>query len=144
MKRALILLLTLLFVTGCAHYLSEQSRRLADRPITFGMLRQNPGGYRGKFVLLGGTVATVTLTQEGTRLNVIQHNVDSRELPDESIPSGGRFMAITPEALDPAIYKPGALVSMVGEVAGTQVEFLEDAAYSYPVIKVKEICAIGR
>lgn len=140
MKKTLILALSgVLFISGCAHYISEQSRLTADRTISFGLLAEDPDAYRGKFVLLGGTVATLTRTPEGTRLEVIQHHLDSRELPDEVIPSGGRFLAVTHELLDPDKYGPGMLVTMAGEVLGKQIIQRQGAAYTYPVIAVKEI-----
>lgn len=143
MRKPLILALSLLLMlTGCAHYIGEQSRAVADRSITFGMLRADPDAYRGKFVVLGGTVAAVTQTREATQLEVVQYNIDSRELPDVVTPSGGRFLATTAEVLAPASYKPGALVTMMGEVAGKKVLPLQGAAYTYPVIAVKEIHAL--
>jgi outer membrane lipoprotein len=141
-KLRILAIAILLLCTGCTHYISEQSRALADRSITFDMLREDPDAYRGKFVMLGGTVATVTRTREGTQLEVVQYNTDSRELPDAVTPSGGRFLATTSEVLDPAIYKPGALVTMMGEVAGKKAHPLQGVLYTYPVIAVKEIRAL--
>ncbi len=143
MRKPLVLAVPMLLIlTGCAHYISEASRVQADRSITFGKLRADPDAFRGKFVLLGGTVAAVTRTGEGTQLEVVQYNVDSRELPDVVTPSGGRFLATTSESLDPASYKPGALVTMMGEAAGKKVLPLQGVAYTYPVIAIKEIHAL--
>ncbi len=142
MGKLAILVLPLLFlVTGCAHWISDQSRALADRTVTFSQLRANPDAYRGKFVMLGGTVAEVTSAGEVTWLDVIEHRLDSRELPDEVIPSRGRFLATSSESLDPAHFKPGALVSLMGEVTGAMVR-KDGGAYIYPVIDIREIRAI--
>lgn len=143
MKRLFIVALPLvLFVTGCAHWISDQSRAAADRTITFSQLRENPDACRGKLVLVGGIVAATTQTGKGSWLEVVEHRLDSRELPDQVIPSRGRFLAIAPGLLDPATYKPGALVSMMGEVTGKEVRQLGGADYTYPVISVREIHAI--
>ena len=131
-----------LLIAGCSHWISEQSRALADRTVTYSHLRENPEAYRGKFVLLGGIVAAVTHTDEGTRLEVVEHRLDSRELPDQVVPSRGRFLATTPESLDPAKYKPGALVSMMGEMTGKELQLQGGAEYAYPVIAIREIRAI--
>jgi outer membrane lipoprotein len=140
MKVTLILALSvMLFISGCAHYLSEQSRRSADRDIAFVQLLEAPDAFRGKLVMLGGIVAAIERTGEGTQLEIIQHRLDSRELPDEAIPSGGRFLATTSAALDPDRYGPGALVTLAGEVVGKRVQPLGGAEYTYPVIAIKEI-----
>jgi outer membrane lipoprotein len=96
---------------------------LADRRVVFGHLSETPDAYRGKYVMLGGTAAAVKRGKDGTQLEVIQHDVDSRNLPDESIASGGRFLATTPASLDPERYKPGTLVTLVGKVTGMKVGF---------------------
>jgi outer membrane lipoprotein len=140
MRKLLVLLPTLLlFLAGCAHDFSDKSLALVDRTISFGTLRENPDAYRGKFVFLGGSVANVTPVPEGTLLEVAQYRLDSRGMPDQTAGTGGRFLATTPEFLDTATCKPGALVSMVGEVTGKKVQPLKGEAYTYPVIAVKEL-----
>jgi outer membrane lipoprotein len=140
MRKRLIAAVPFLFlVTACAHYISEPSRALVDRAVTFGQLREAPDAFRGRVVMLGGVVAGVTPLPSGTRLEVIEHRLDSRELPSEVTPSEGRFLAVTGERLDPERYGQGALVTMVGEVTGTQSLLLEGKTYCYPLIAVKEI-----
>ena len=129
----------LLLLGGCTHWISEQSRELADRNISFNVLSEKPGAFSGKIVLLGGTIAAVQRDSEGTQLEVTQHTVDCRELPDETSPSGGRFLAITPLHLNPDKYEPGTLISLVGEVIGQKIQPLQGRNYIYPVISIKEI-----
>jgi outer membrane lipoprotein len=140
MRKILILVLpAVLFVTGCAHQISEKSLALADRTVSFSKLRENPDAYRGKLVILGGTVADVAYLQEGTQLEVIQFEVDDRETPDTTSVSGGRFLAVTPDKVQIPACRPGALVSLAGEVAGRKVQPLKGQEYSYPVIIIKEL-----
>ncbi|HEX9078497.1 MAG TPA: Slp family lipoprotein [Desulfuromonadaceae bacterium] len=143
MRVPLRYILPLVFLlAGCSHWISTQSRAAADQSISFSQLRENPDAYRGKYVLLGGTVATAEQDGEGTRLEVVEHRLDSRELPDRAVPSQGRFLATTAWRLDPVTYKSGTLVSMMGEVAGSRTRLLEGMEYTYPVISVREIHAI--
>ncbi len=139
MYKLLIAALTMAFlVSGCAHTISKQSLALADRTITFTTLQENPDAYRGKYVLLGGTVAEMTRTGDATQLEVKQYDLDSHEEPDLTAGPGGRFLAITPDALDAAAYK-GALVTVVGEVRGKKVQPLKGVDYTYPLIAIKEL-----
>lgn len=139
----ILALLLLLALTGCAHYISEQSRSQADPTINFRMLRKNTDAYRGKSVLLGGTVAAFTQNGEGTWIEVIQYPLNSRELPDLVLPSGGRFIATTPDRLDPATYtNEDVLVTMMGEVTGMTMQSLAGSQHLYPVIAIKEIHAV--
>jgi len=129
----------LFIISGCAHYISAPSRALIDHAVSFRQLQENPDAYRGKIVMLGGNVARFERGPEGTRLEVVERRLDSRDLPDESLPSDGRFLATTRESLDPVSYAPGALVVMVGKVVGQKKEGGPGAAASYPVIAVTEI-----
>src|SRR6266487_5530289 len=139
-KKLLVLALPLLLlVAGCAHNISQQSLAMADRTITFSKLQENPDAYRGKFVVLGGLVVGATRSQGGTEYEVLQYNLDSRETPDETSASGGRFLADVPDSLKIAPCKKGTLVSMAGEVTGKLVEPLKGVDYTYPVIAVKEL-----
>lgn len=140
MKKLFVMMLPfLLLLAGCTHWISEQSRGLADRTIDFSSLSKNPDGYTGKYVMLGGTIAAIQRGREDTQLEVIQRNIGCLELPDESIPSGGRFLVTTSVALDPEKFEPGTLVSMVGKVTGKKSQLLQGREYLYPVIAIKEI-----
>jgi outer membrane lipoprotein len=140
MNKLLFLVLPVaILVSGCAHVISPQSLALADRSITFSMLQENPDAYRGKYVLLGGTVAEMTQTGEGIQLEVKQYDLDSRETPDITAGPGGRFLALTSVSPDATACKPGALVSMVGEVRGKKVQPLKGEDYTYPLIAIKEL-----
>lgn len=78
MKTLLFLLLPFLFLSGCAHIISEKSRLQADRSITFAGLRENPDAYKGKFVILGGLITGVKQVPEGFQLEVIEYGSTAR------------------------------------------------------------------
>lgn len=140
MRSSLILTLAFLFlVTGCAHNISKKSLALVDRSITFDKLRENPETFRWKFVVLGGNIDSALKTPEGTVLEIVQHDLDARELPDETVASRGRFLALTPDSLHIIMCRPGRLVSIAGEVAGIEVRRLDGKDYTYPLINVKEL-----
>jgi outer membrane lipoprotein len=140
MKNSLFLILSfLLVVAGCAHNISKKSLALVDQTITFDMLREDPDTYRGKLVVFGGNIDAAQKTAGGIRLEIIQHDLDSRELPDETVVSRGRFLAIAPDSLKIAMCRSGKAVSVAGEVAGREVLSLKGADYTYPVIIIKEM-----
>jgi outer membrane lipoprotein len=133
----------LLFLAGCTHIISDASLGRADRSIEFGALRKAPDDFRGKFVILGGLVTAVRQTGEGVQLEVVEYPLDIEEMPDSSAGSGGRFLVNLPPDVGYATFKPGVLVTMAGEVVGTAVKPLDNVAYTYPVLVVKEIHIIA-
>ncbi len=131
--------LALLLITGCAQVFSDQANSLVDPSITFDRLKKDPNPSIGKFVKLGGIIATTKNTREGSQVEIVQFKLGSDDIPDESYASGGRFLAVTPEFLDGMIYKTGRPVAVIGEMKGMKTLPLDEIEYSYPVISIKEI-----
>lgn len=128
-----------LLLAGCSYYLSAESRSAADHSVSFAMLLREPDAYRGRLVLLGGTVQALGDAGEGSRLLIEQHPLDSRDLPDEAIPSQGLFLAATAQRLDPARFGKDTLVSLAGTVTGSTTQYYQGRPYRLPVVEVREL-----
>ncbi len=131
--------LVLLLMTGCAHVFSEEAERLVSPSVTFASLKKDPNLCIGKYVKLGGIIADTRNTKEGSDVEIVQFQLGSDDMPDETLPSGGRFLAVTPEFLDGMIYKTGRPVALIGEMKGLQTQPLGGIEYTYPVISIKEM-----
>ena len=140
MKLMLRLLFLALALSGCAHQgISKESARLADRAITYPALRENPDQFTGRFVYLGGAIAKVRNTSKGGELEVVELGLDRSGKPKNNVHSEGRYLALSSKFLDPLIFKPGLLVSLVGEVKGQRAGPLDNVEYRYPVILIREL-----
>jgi outer membrane lipoprotein len=73
------------------------------------------------------------------QLEVAQLELHSNGVPDESSHSGGRFLVVSGELLDPVFYRPGSFVTVIGEIKGQKIQKLGGADYRYPLISAKEI-----
>jgi outer membrane lipoprotein len=140
MKYAGILFaMAILICTGCAHVISDESMRLVDQSISFAMLRENPDKYIGRYVLLGGSVASLRNDKHGSRIEIVQFELNIDDSPDPWSHSGGRFLAETPTFIDPYVFKSNRLVTVVGEVKGHKTLPLGEIDYDYPVLAIREI-----
>ncbi len=140
--------LTLLFAAalmlsaaGCARPFPSRITDQVDRRITYADLSKDPEGYKGKWVMFGGVIAGSRTEKDGrTYLEVVQKPVDREGRPyyrtDES---GGRFMAVSNEFMDPAIYRRGRMITVVGEVVGQSIKPLDQLTYRYPVLAVQAL-----
>lgn len=135
----IVLLLACLFLSACAHPVSEQSMKLVDKSITYSRLRENPDEYRGSYVLVGGIIASVRNTPQEGQLEVVQMPLDSSGMPKDTYNSEGRFIATANRFLDPLIFKQGRNVTMVGDVKGKVVQSLDQIQYTYPLIGIREL-----
>ncbi len=139
MKMTLVSILAVVLLSGCAHVFSEQASRLVDPSLTFEQIRKDPKARGGKFAKLGGIIVATRNTAEGSQVEVVQFRLGSDDMPDESSPSGGRFLAVTPDYLDNMVYKAGRAVAVIGEVKGEKTLPLDEISYRYPVLAIAEI-----
>lgn len=129
----------MLLLSGCAHVMSEENLKLADQTISYEVMSSNPDVYVGRTVLVGGIVAGVKSSGDVAMLEVAQLELLKNGVPDEDSGSGGRFLALSSELIDPVIYRIGMLVTIIGEIKGKRVQKLESVDYPYPLISVKEL-----
>lgn len=132
--------LTGMLLSGCAHYISEDSLRLVNQAVPFSALKENPGKYIDSYLLVGGKIAKVTNNKEGGEIEVVQIPLDSNGRPlGDFRNSEGRFLAQIGGFVDPAIYEEGLIVSMVGQVKREKVQPLDAASYTYPLLAIREL-----
>jgi len=108
-------------MAACAAGIPLQLAEQVSWNLSFIDIRQHPEAYRGRMVALGGIVTHVEAVDKGYRVIV-------SELPFE--PSGryrpavdqlprGLFILLIPWQAPPSGLRPGAEVTVVGEIVGT-------------------------
>lgn len=124
---------------GCAQAISREGLARVDEDLPFALLREEPQLHLGKTILLGGMIIEAENHSDRTVLVVVHHGLGLAQKPDPQRGSGGRFLFQVQEFLDPAIFRSGRLVTVLGEVAGTEMRSLQDSTNEYPVIAGSEI-----
>jgi outer membrane lipoprotein len=123
---------------GCAHAISESLRTQAEPVISFAQLHANPEAYKDRTVILGGEILQTHNLRAGTRLEVLQKPIDRSEAPVTTDSTGGRFMVLCDEYLDPAVYAPGRRITVAGRVLGSYAGKVGEVDYVYPLISCQE------
>ena len=140
MRLLLLATLILLGAAACTPPISRQSLGLGDPALTFEELRQHPDRHLGRYLLLGGAIAAVRIDSGGgSELEVVQLPTDRRGRITVTNRSAGRFIAVDGAFRDPAIYRPGRLLTLVGKVSGRKTGRLGEVDYLYPVLTVEEL-----
>lgn len=134
-----ILIVSLVTCVACSSVISSNTRSLADTGIAYAEMAANPAAYVGKTMLVGGTIIHATNLQDGTRLEILQFPLGSRDRPRTDRVSGGRFLVLTPEYLETAIYRQGRAITLVGDVQGERDLPLGETTYHYPLLTPREL-----
>jgi outer membrane lipoprotein len=128
-----------LMLSACAPVISRQVMDQVDRDITYGALAGRPDEFKGKMVLLGGTIVQAVPKPAETEIEVVQKQVSSDGEPRLTDNSEGRFLVVVDRFLDPAIYGSGRDITVAGEVRGSVQRRLGEIDYRYPVIAAREL-----
>jgi outer membrane lipoprotein len=138
--RFLVLVVTLLLAAACAPPVSRQALNLVEPGITFEEVAREPDRHAGRYLLLGGTIASVrSVNSAGSELEVVQLPTNDRGRITDTSRSAGRFLVRDDTFRDPAIYHPGRLITVVGQVVGSQTGRIGEMDYLYPVLTVHEL-----
>ncbi len=92
--------------------------------------------FSGAEVRWGGKVVKVENQSTDTLIEVVAYELqgNGRPIPDDSSP--GRFLARVDGFLDPTIYEPGRLWTVVGRLEGKMSRPIGGYAYTYPIVQV--------
>jgi outer membrane lipoprotein len=130
---------TVMGLAGCASPIPASLRTAARGQPAFAELRQKTEAYRGRVVVLGGTILETRPLPQHTELEVLQKPLDPGDRPQWTEATGGRFLALYPGFLDPAVYSQGREVTVAGRVMGVETRRLGGAAYRYLVVQADSV-----
>ena len=135
-----LFLAAIMLCAGCARTFPSQITDRVDTKISFSDLQKDPGSHKGKWVMFAGIIVSSMIEKDGsTYLEVVQKPADSEGRPLQTDESGGRFIAVSKQFLDPAVYEGGRMITVVGEVIGDSVRPLGGMAYRYPLLVVEAL-----
>lgn len=133
-----VALLTLI-LTGCASPISRGLRQQARADLNFTTVLNNPDAFRGTLVIWGGIIQQMQNQSGGTSITVLAYPLDWRDQPQTWKAPEGRFLVLSSQFLDPAVYRRGRKLTVAGPVAGSQTRPLNDSQYRYPALTAQEL-----
>jgi outer membrane lipoprotein len=138
MKKLLLIMVSFILV-GCASGISKQSLSRVTVYEPFLNLQQQPGDFIGETVVFGGKIIVTQPMENATELTILQLALDDQDRPRDNNHSDGRFLVVSDQFLDPAIYKKGDLITVVGKLVSSEKRLIGEREYRYPKIKAGEI-----
>ncbi len=132
---SLLVILSFFSLNACAGPIPKDMRDTVSPNTGFEGVIHNPAGSVGKTVLWGGEIIETKTEEEYTLIEVIQKPLGFKERPLAGDESAGRFLVeYRGQFLDPAIYKAGREITIVGEIIRAEKKKLGEMNYRYPYV----------
>jgi outer membrane lipoprotein len=108
-------------LAGCAGTIPPQLAEQVSWNLNFPEIRRQPEAYSGRVVALGGIVTHIDAVDEGYRVIVSELPLDGSSRPRPAVNQlpRGMFIVLISRHLFPSDLRPGAEITVVGEVRGT-------------------------
>lgn len=126
-----------LVVTACATMPAPIGRAPPGDP-QLAEVRDNVGVHTGTLVRWGGTILSVENKDNETWIEVLEFKLTNSGQPTRYSPSDGRFLVHVNEFLDPAVYRKGRAITVIGPLEGDIERSIGEHPYSFPVVKADE------
>mgnify|MGYP003924281361 CR=1 FL=1 len=132
-----ILICFLFFLSGCATLPRPLQDIPALRDVPFSIVKNNPEKYHDVSLLWGGRITNCVNTQEGTFFEILHLPLERDGSPTETDLSEGRFIAVSKNFLDCAVYSKGRLITVVGKLRGLKEGKIDEMPYKFPFIEAQ-------
>ena len=129
----------MLLFQGCSYAISRGMVDKADKTVRFEKLQADPESFKGKIIIVGGTIAQTSEVNKGTLIEVTQRTLDYWGKPERTKKTGGRFLVFHQGTLNALAYAPGIDITVAGEVLGTSSPMIGNKQYDYPIVLSKEL-----
>jgi len=139
MLRILLFSLVAIMLPISCTVISEPVRSEAEPPIPYKSLVARADQFRGRTVILGGYILETKNLESETIIKVLQVPMRVGEEPDFKDRSEGRFLVYQQGFLDPEIYSKDRVITVAGEVIGSDSEEIGGNRIQYLKIKSREI-----
>lgn len=126
-------------IVGCATGISQQARSQVTYNGSFAELQAAADEHVGEIVILGGKVIETKSYPTFSEITVLQLPLGKRDRPQDGDRSDGRYLVRSEQFLDPAIYRQGSLLTVVGKLSGGEVRSIGEFQYVYPLLEAIEI-----
>jgi outer membrane lipoprotein len=124
-------------VTACASQMPEPLREDISAMPGIAEVRSDIASHIGQRVRWGGSIRSVQNQQTETQLEIVGRPLDEDSArPERGDASPGRFIAIVPGFLEPAIYGNGREITVLGTIHGEETRTVDEFSYRYPVVAV--------
>lgn len=137
--RTILALGWILLVSASCAVISGDLGKEAAPFSSFRALVEEVDDYKGRTVILGGSIIEVRNLVDETVLTILQSPLTTGERPESRDRSEGRFILSHPGFLDPAVFQKDRELTVAGIVEGVRTEKIDEVPYAYLTLKSLQI-----
>ena len=137
-RKSLPLFIGIFLLAGCAGKTAFDTKEVT-LSLTPQSVIAEPDVSRGKIALWGGTILDIHNLKDSTQIEILGYPLDSSQRPLLDSKPLGRFIISNQDYLEPATFKQGRLLSVMGVVVESQSGFIGESSYTYPVINAQKL-----
>ncbi len=130
-----VCLISLLLASCGPKLIPDEIEAHIDPTLSFEEIIENPETHLGKKILLGGEIIETHIYEKGSEIEILQKPLDSGRAPRYTDVSLGRFFLADSTFLDPAIFKSGRRITIVGVVKGMKSKQIGEGERRYPLLE---------
>jgi starvation-inducible outer membrane lipoprotein len=132
-------------LASCAAGIPAQLAEQVSWNLSFTDLRRSPEAYQGRIVALGGIVTHIEANDGGYRVlvNEVPLELSGRSRPAVDQLPRGRFMLLLLAPVLPSGFRPGAEVTVVGEVLRADARLERQVDGRGPVLEARHVKVWG-
>ena len=135
----LVGIIFIVFMAACTKGISKQARSQVTYSGDFSELQRNPDDHKDEVVLFGGKIIDTSVNANSSEIVVLQLPLGGGDRPQVGDQSKGRFLIRSKQLLDPALYRKGMAITVVGMLVSNETRTIDEFKYNYPVIEPMEV-----
>lgn len=134
--KAAFALLPVLLLAGCATDIPRSIREAPADTVSPAEVLTSPEAWRSRRVRWGGEIVGIENRKDETWLEIVEKPLYANGRPQRSDTSRGRFLAVVPGFLDPAVHANGRAITVEGALENPVSRTIGEFSYRYPVVRV--------
>lgn len=132
-----LIFISIFFLQACSN-LPANIKNAPKADVQLHQVLANSDNFKNNPVRWGGTIIDVDNEPDTTKMQILLYPLNFYGRPILSRTALGRFIAVSKQFLDPAIYTKGTEITVAGSLQGTMQKKVGEKSVTVPVVAIDE------
>ena len=136
--RLLFVATLVVYVAACSSHIPPSISEPIKGSADIRQIIANPDAFVSHEIRWAGALLSVENTKTQSKLTIVSFPINDSGRPIVSAHSGGRFIAVVDEFLEPLVYRQHREITVVGRFDRIETGKVGEYNYDFPVVSVEE------